>query len=302
MSRRGASGRYYGDAFRRFVLELREQHADLDLEHFADAVMLPLGTLKEWLAAGVGSGIREDAPDDADAPDAVQPSAEIQVVLASWKRWHGTFGDFCKHVREEQRVSFGPSLISNILFAYGKRRPRRRAGRSPDERALRGAFETFFGGAQWVGDGSPIAVTINDERFVFNLELMVDAYSGGFVGMSIRDEEDSAAVTEALADGVATTDEAPLAVLLDNRPSNHTTTSTPRSATSPSASARRPFAPKTRRTARAHLASFSSRCPRSTCAARPCASSPRRSSSSSPRPGRARSTTGRATIAAGAPA
>ena len=62
----------------------------------------------------------------------------------------------------------------------------------------------------------------NGQRFVFNLELMVDAYSGGFVGMSARDEEDSAAVTEALSDGVATTHEAPLAVLLDNRPSNHT--------------------------------------------------------------------------------
>lgn len=216
---------YYGDAFRRYVLELREQHPDMELEHFADAVMIPLGTLKEWLAAGVGSGIREGAPDvtdDADAPDAVQPSAEIQVVLASWKGWEGTFRDFCKYLREEQRVSFGTSLISNILSAYGKRRPRRRAGRSPDEDALRNSFETFFGGAQWVGDGSPIAVTINDERCVFNLELMVDAYSGGFVGMSIREEEDSAAVTEALANGVATTEEAPLAVLLDNKPSNHT--------------------------------------------------------------------------------
>jgi hypothetical protein len=40
--------------------------------------------------------------------------------------------------------------------------------------------------------------------------------------MSVRDAEDSAAVIEALHDGVATTGEVPLAILLDNRPSNHT--------------------------------------------------------------------------------
>jgi hypothetical protein len=218
---------YYGDAFRRYVLELREQHPDVELEHFAEAVMVPLSTLKEWLAAGDGSGRRDGVPEgdddaDADAPGTVQPSAEIEVVLASWRGWRGNFRDFCKYLRDEQRVSFGPALISNILSAYGKRRPRRRPGRSPDEDALRNAFATFFGGAQWTGDGSPIAVTLNGERFVFNLELMVDTYSGGFVGMSIREEEDSAAVTEALADGIATTQEEPLALLLDNKPSNHT--------------------------------------------------------------------------------
>src|SRR5262249_33563228 len=42
----------YDDAFRRFVLELREQHADLDLDPFADAILVPLGTLKEWLGQG----------------------------------------------------------------------------------------------------------------------------------------------------------------------------------------------------------------------------------------------------------
>jgi hypothetical protein len=43
----------YTDAFRLFVLELREQHADLDLEHLTDAAMVPLGTLKDWLGAEI---------------------------------------------------------------------------------------------------------------------------------------------------------------------------------------------------------------------------------------------------------
>jgi hypothetical protein len=220
----GDERHHYTDAFRHFVIELREQHADVRLDLFADATGIPLGTLKAWLGAG---GYDDDTPDevvdvDSGAAATTEAGAHTQVVLSCWETWYGTFGDFCAHVRKEQRVPLGPSLISDILFAYGKRRPQRRGGRSPDERALRGTFDTFFGGAQWVGDGSPIAVTINAERFVFNLELMVDAYSGGFVGVSLRDEEDSAAVTEALHDGVVTTGEPPLAMLLDNRPSNHT--------------------------------------------------------------------------------
>src|SRR5262249_37823144 len=155
-------------------------------------------------------------PDEEDIRvDATPATAQIQGVLSCWETWRGTFSSYCNHMRDDQRIPFGRSQISTILFVHGKRRPRKRQGRSPDEYALRGAFQTFFGGAQWVADGSPIAVTINGHRFAQNLELAVDTYSDGFVGASIRLEEDSAAVTEALADGIATTGEAPLALLLD---------------------------------------------------------------------------------------
>jgi hypothetical protein len=58
--------------------------------------------------------------------------------------------------------------------------------------------------------------------FTFNLELDVDTHTGALVGMSLRDNEDGAAVAEALVDGVAATGAAPVALLLDNRSSNHT--------------------------------------------------------------------------------
>lgn len=201
--------RCYSDAFRHFVVELREQHTDVEIEHFADAIRVPLGTLKDWLRAGVDAPADESAHradgDESSTTGTTTPSAQVQAVLSCWVTWHGSFGAFCRHVCEELRLDFGPGLISDILFAHGKRRPKRRAGRSPDERALRGSFQTFFGGAQWVGDGWLVPVTIDGSRFDFNVELDVDAYSGSFVGLSIRDEEDSAAVTEALADGIANT-------------------------------------------------------------------------------------------------
>jgi hypothetical protein len=145
----------------------------------------------------------------------------MQTVLDAWARWEGTFLDFCKHVRTDLHVPFGRDLISRILNVHGARRPARREGRSPDESASRGSFKTFFPGAQWVGDGMQVPVVIDDQRFVLNFELNVDAHSGAFVGASVRREEDAAAVIEAFRDGVATTGAPPLALLLDNRPSNH---------------------------------------------------------------------------------
>src|SRR5690606_11551596 len=113
-------------------------------------------------------------------------------------------------------------LIAHVLELHGMRRPQRRGGRSPDERALRGSFQTFFPGAQWVGDGMSVPVTIGSEVLKLSFELQCDAFSGAFVGLSIRDEEDSAAVIESFQDGIATTGAAPIAELLDNKPSNHT--------------------------------------------------------------------------------
>src|ERR1700678_3350884 len=130
----GAERRRYDDPFRRFVLDLREQHPDLDLDLFADAIRVPLGTLKEWLGRGPESGtgepgedasMQDDKADDASTGSSSQ-SAQIQTMLSSWKTWRGSFGDFCLHVRDQQRVSFGRSIISQILFVNGQRRPQRR--------------------------------------------------------------------------------------------------------------------------------------------------------------------------------
>jgi hypothetical protein len=216
----GAERLRYSDAHRHFVVALRERHPDVALETFAAAVQIPLGTLKDWLGAGTRGAL--DVDDQADDDDDTPASAVTQTILAAWDGWSGGIGAFYAHVRNELRIDYGRSLIDRILELYGRRQAARRPGRSPDERALRAAFQTFFAGAQWVGDGMTVPVTLNGERFVFNLELMVDAHTGAWAGASLRDAEDSAAVTEALADGIATTGEAPLAVLLDNKPSNHT--------------------------------------------------------------------------------
>jgi hypothetical protein len=144
-------------------------------------------------------------------------------VLDAWDRWADKkqgFRAFCEHVWFHLRVPFGRQHIKDILQAHGVRTPTKR-GRSPDASANRGGFQTFYPGAQWVGDGAELVVMLNGQRFTVNLELLVDADSGAFTGASIRPIEDAAAVTEAFADGVQTTGAPPIALLLDNKPSNH---------------------------------------------------------------------------------
>lgn len=209
----------YSDHYRRFVIEKRAAHAQLDVETVARAVKVPLGTLKDWLRSPL-TFLEEEEPVVTEATDVQM--AQMQTVLTAYKGWAGTFLDFWEHVQRDLRVPFGRALIAHILDAHGARHPQKRGRRSSDELAMRGAFRTFFPGAQWVGDGMQVPVVVNGDQFTFNFELNVDAHTGAFVGASVRDEEDSAAVVEALADGVATTGALPTALLIDNKPSNHT--------------------------------------------------------------------------------
>ena len=215
----------YSRDFRLFVVDLCAEHSEVDVESMAAATAVPVGTLKDWLRAP-----RSDAPPSQkvdEAPSRTRAAAldhlHIQSVLEAWSRWHGSFLDFCAHVHDDLRIGLGRDLIRRILESEGLRRTARRAGRSPDERALRDAFKTYFPGAQWVGDGMQVPVVFGGRSFVFNVELDVDAHTAAFVGASVRDTEDSVAVVDAFKSGVATTGAPPLALLLDNKPSNHTT-------------------------------------------------------------------------------
>ena len=216
---RGQVRQHYSDGFRRFIVELRVEHAALDVEGFATAIDVPLGTLKDWLRDPITAA---EPADSAVPPRPDAECAQMQTVLDAWTRWEGTFLGFCDHVRVGLLVRFGRDAVARILQVHGLRRPAPRKGRTPDESALRGAFRTFFPGAQWVGDGMQVPVVVDGRRFTFNFELDVDAHTGAFTGACVRREEDAAAVVEAFRDGVITTGQPPLALLLDNRPSNHT--------------------------------------------------------------------------------
>lgn len=221
----GPIRQHYSDGLRHFVLELRQRYNSPPLPDFAQAVQIPADTLADWLRVPPIAVEPESGPKDKEggalrAPPRNLMLARIETILAEWKKWDGTFSAFGHHVRHHLHISWGNTTISDILHQHGVRTPNRRPGHSPDEKAIQKQFETFFAGAQWVGDGSSIAIQLLHHWFVFNLELMTDAHSGTFTGFDVRDYEDSQAVASAFHDGVRTTGQPPLALLLDPRPSN----------------------------------------------------------------------------------
>ena len=211
-----ADRRRYSDRFRLFVLDLCEAHPEIALSTLAEGIGVPLPTLKDWLR---GDRPQVEPPKNLATVPSPGP-ARIETVLSAWKTWDGGFRAFCDHVSFELRIPFSRQHIADILEVHGVRIPKRR-GRDCDAAAMRGAFETFFPGAQWVGDGSEMTIQIGSERFTCNLELLVDTDSGAFTGASVRPTEDAAAVTEAFVEATATTGAQALALLLDNKPSNH---------------------------------------------------------------------------------
>ena len=220
--------RSYSDELRRFLVALHEEYREhLSFEEFALVVQIPEKTLRPWLR------LREDAsPAPADGADHDDEQSDEDVherirattferLAAAWDTWTGSFEAFFRYARSELGVTAGKDHIRNVLEAL-RVRPVHRRGPAPDQTALRQSFETFFPGAQWVGDGTELTFTLNGEPFTCHLELFVDAGSAALTGAAVRDQEDAAAVIDAFRDGAATAGFPPIAALLDNRPSNHT--------------------------------------------------------------------------------
>jgi len=214
--------RTYAEVYRVFALDLHHENPDLELADLARVASVPLPTLRDWLR-GARTQVERTTQNPALAQLAQLEGphvAHVETVLAAWSAWKGGFQPFCEHVQTHHRLPLSRQHIDDILHAHGVRIPERRS-RPVDDAATRRGIEAFFPGAQWVGDGMELRVVIDGVPYHANLELNVDIASGALVGASIRATEDAEAVVEALQDGVATTGAPPLALTLDNKPSNH---------------------------------------------------------------------------------
>ena len=258
----GSQRQRYSHRFHVFVLELCEA-PELPLQVVAEASGVPLGTLKDWMR-GEPLDVR---PDEQNLTEVSGPApSRIESVLTAFERWDGPFKAFCEHVWFDLRIPFSRQLITDLLQSHGVRIPSKRR-RDPDASAARGGFETFFPNAQWVGDGTELVIELLGQRVTVNLELLVDADKGAFTGASIRPTEDATAVTEAFADGVATTSP-PTTVGTSTRPSE----------TRPSVCALVPTSPRTSPRSRGPSGCSSRRRRPWFCVPRPSMASPRRSS------------------------
>lgn len=220
----GKQRKRYSAGFKEFGVSVVNAHEELGFENLGRALRVPAATLEQWSKLQIDA--TREAPNQAREPEShVLDGLRVthcETIVTEWSNWRGDFSAFCEHVRSDLGIPMGKTAVSSILEAFGKRTPARRAGRSPDEVALRQKFLTFFSNAQWCGDGSLVSMEIDGERFYLNLELNVDTHSGAFVGAHISQVEDSRAVIKTFDDAEKTTGTKPLAILLDNKPSNHT--------------------------------------------------------------------------------
>jgi transposase InsO family protein len=219
MSNPGAAhlcnGRHeYTDTFRQFIVGLLSD--ELTVSDVAKATHIPLGTLKEW------SQRRLQSP--GPRPEMTLRKVHHHQIINLYLAWKGTFVAFCKMVREQHRLNYGMTAISTLLHEVGLRHRKKHRKQAPWSSDT---YRKLFPGAQWLGDGSTIKIHgINVESgkqtFRFNLEAILDVASNAVVSMAVTESEDEAAVLAAFQDAVSTAGQAPEALSLDNRPSNHT--------------------------------------------------------------------------------
>lgn len=218
----------YSQEFTHMVIDLRDGvGATLSLPAFAEACGVPLETLRQWLRPER----REESFDDhkaqnsqpaASLPDQELPSGVASQVIGLWRSNPRialtTFRDL---LHNEHRIDLSLYTLRRILrLGEGKNRSKPRRPR-PDPEAIRGQLQRFFPGAQWMADGKNVALSLSGEVFAFNWELVVDTATGASVGIDVSDVEDSTSLGVAFDAGVTTTTQAPMALLTDNLPANH---------------------------------------------------------------------------------
>ena len=223
-----ANRRQYSESFRRFVVSLTapgSPASGLAPGTLSDVVGVPPGTLKDWLkhpgsgldpSADVEEPVRNEPP--GTVPD-VDP--DVATVVLLWPRWTGGFTAFCDHLKTEHGVKRGKTFVSTVLQAAGLRTPTRRGGPKSAPWS-RDTFRRLFPGAQWLADGTELAIELDGRRFVFNLEAVVDAHTNAAVGVDVRDTENEDALLAAFHNGLVTTGDPPVGLTVDGKPSNHT--------------------------------------------------------------------------------
>lgn len=162
--------------------------------------------------------VTSDKADESTSP--VVRGPHLQHIATLWKFWQGPFKAFCKMLRTEERMPYRDTFIGNVLQSLGLRY--RRLQRPIEAPWSSGTFRTLFPGAQWLGDGTDIGIRWGDERFVFNLEAVMDVACTAVMGLDVSESESEKALHHAYEEAKITSGGAPpLATTLDNKPCNH---------------------------------------------------------------------------------
>ncbi len=231
----------YSDGLRELVVSLAEANAELEQVALADACRIPLPTFKQWRAQAQPNANASSAPppvtnvqtpaDPGAAPVAVAPPAaesstptptagfslEMIRIIREYERWEGSLPAFVEHLRRHLDLHWGREHLTQLLHLAAARALLRRPPPAP---STRGSSFRPPPGVQWTSDGKQVKVVIDGQTVEVAWQPMVDVGSTATVGEAVRVNEDTAGVVAAFEEGVATTGDAPRAMLLDNKACN----------------------------------------------------------------------------------
>jgi hypothetical protein len=230
----------YSDGLRELVMSLAEANAELEQVTLADACRIPLPTFKQWRAQAQSNANAASTPlvtnvqapaDPGAAPVAVAPlaaesstttptvgfSLEMIRIIREYERWEGSLPAFVDHLRRHLDLHWGREHLTQLLHLAAARALLRRPPPAP---STRGSSFRPPPGVQWTSDGKQVKVVIDGQTVEVAWQPMVDVGSTATVGQAVRVNEDTAGVVAAFEEGVATTGDAPRAMLLDNKACN----------------------------------------------------------------------------------
>jgi hypothetical protein len=202
----------YAPAFRRFILT-RKDHWRGALEAFAEAVRVPLDTLRDWLQKDRAQVMAEPEPKEFPAVP-VAASELVQQIATEWQSWEGPTRAFFAHAARSFRIS--PAQVKRVLIILGVISPRRRR-----RFRYRGETHPLSPGTMLVTDGKRVNVDLTGSggRIHVNWQAMVDQTTACDTAAVVTREECAAGVAEAYQRSlVKLGGVVPVALLHDNKP------------------------------------------------------------------------------------
>lgn len=203
---------WYAPAFQRFVLT-KKDHWLGTLETFAEAVRVPLETIRDWLRKDRAHEMVKQEPKCLRKVP-VNSSDLVHLIAAAWQGWDGPTGAFLAHAARSFRIS--PAQVKRVLIILGviSPRPRRRF-------RYRGETHPLSPGSMLVTDGKRVDVELTGsrERIHFNWQAMLDQTTACDTASVVTNEECAAGVVEAYQRSLFTLGGVvPEALLHDNKP------------------------------------------------------------------------------------
>ena len=202
----------YADAFRRFVLQ-RHDHWQGSLQAFADAVQVPLDTLRDWRRDDHAEALE---PQDKQRPSVPANASELtRQIVDEWMHWIGPTRPFISYAA--QYFDLSPALIARLMKILGLIRPRRRRSGC----RYRGSTQTLSPATMLVTDGKWLTLELLDseQTLYFNWQGIVDQTTGCDTAVVITPQEDATAARQAYERSVHFLGGlVPDALLHDNKP------------------------------------------------------------------------------------